>query len=580
MSKTPNYDAAVKKILDATEPGERICVLTGEKWLMDEEELAWYRRFNVPPSKYSPTSRMIYLLSFFTGYQWWYNKHAETGAPVITAVHPATGYKVLPDKEWFAKDFQVINTEIKPDQNFFEQLYSLSLKIPLNASRNYVEPENSVALASLGDINSYFVLACQSKNTLFSISARKTEDSCEIFNCDAVSRSYQIVHSQRIHNCRYVMESADCVNSYFLFDCRNCENCFGATNQRNKKYLWFNEQLNREEYEGRLSEVDFGSRQQMQEHTKRFEMFLKEKSIWPENFNEKTENCIGEYLNGCHDCKYSFSISKPSQNMYWTAFNSGGEENVVFTCGGYGSHDVYYNAAVGGSFNTLFSLFSSRLQSCEFCVSCYDSEFCFGCVGLNKKKYCILNQQYTEEEYWKKVDEIKTKMLVRGEYGEFLPGKFSSSYYSESGATIYYLSDDEFGKKMGAHFFDPESEGAIGRELSDSTTIKDASLVPDNIKDLEVEAWAKIPLYDAVYDRRFAFLKPELEFYKQEGIAPPNNHFMPRVRSLLWHANSSVIEKQNCTKCQKEILVAINKTFKNRKIYCHACYLKHLEENN
>jgi len=191
-----------------------------------------------------------------------------------------------------------------------------------------------------------------------------------------------------------------------------------------------------------------------------------------------------------------------------------------------------------------------------------------------------LNKQYTEEEYRKKVDEIKTQMLVRGEYGEFLPGKFSSSYYSESGATIYYLSDDEFGKKMGAHFFNPESEGAIGRELSDPATIKDSSLVPDNIKDIEVGEWAKMPLYDTAYNRRFAFLKPELEFYKQEGIAPPNNHFMPRVRSLLWHANSGVIEKQNCAKCQKEILVALNKAFQNRKIYCQSCYLKYLEENN
>jgi len=29
MSKTPNYDAKVKAILDATIPGERVCELTG-----------------------------------------------------------------------------------------------------------------------------------------------------------------------------------------------------------------------------------------------------------------------------------------------------------------------------------------------------------------------------------------------------------------------------------------------------------------------------------------------------------------------------------------------------------------------
>ncbi|KKW34121.1 MAG: hypothetical protein UY79_C0005G0064, partial [Parcubacteria group bacterium GW2011_GWA2_53_21] len=39
MPKTPNYDAKVKSILNATQPGERVCELTGEKWVMDEEEI-------------------------------------------------------------------------------------------------------------------------------------------------------------------------------------------------------------------------------------------------------------------------------------------------------------------------------------------------------------------------------------------------------------------------------------------------------------------------------------------------------------------------------------------------------------
>tara|TARA_Y100000031_G_C8210687_1_gene380770 strand:+ start:1384 stop:1509 length:126 start_codon:yes stop_codon:yes gene_type:complete len=41
MDKTPNYDVKVKTILDALEPGERTCDLTGEKWVMDEEEISW-----------------------------------------------------------------------------------------------------------------------------------------------------------------------------------------------------------------------------------------------------------------------------------------------------------------------------------------------------------------------------------------------------------------------------------------------------------------------------------------------------------------------------------------------------------
>ena len=51
MSHTPNYDTKVKAILDGLTPGETVCEMTGEKWLMDAEEMEMYRRFNVPPSQ-------------------------------------------------------------------------------------------------------------------------------------------------------------------------------------------------------------------------------------------------------------------------------------------------------------------------------------------------------------------------------------------------------------------------------------------------------------------------------------------------------------------------------------------------
>src|SRR3990167_1600338 len=105
MSHTPNYDAKIKAILDNLEPSERTCELTGEKWMMTEEEIGWYKKFNVPFSKRAPLTRWWTMTGWFTSYQWWWNKHAETGKPILTFIHPATGLRVLPDKEWFDRDF-------------------------------------------------------------------------------------------------------------------------------------------------------------------------------------------------------------------------------------------------------------------------------------------------------------------------------------------------------------------------------------------------------------------------------------------------------------------------------------------
>ena len=71
MNRTPNFDLKVKAILDGLTPGERVCAITGEKWMMDEEEIGWYRHFNVPPSKLSPTTRWFIMNGEALGFEWW-----------------------------------------------------------------------------------------------------------------------------------------------------------------------------------------------------------------------------------------------------------------------------------------------------------------------------------------------------------------------------------------------------------------------------------------------------------------------------------------------------------------------------
>ena len=65
-------------------------------------------------------------------------------------------------------------------------------------------------------------------------------------------------------------------------------------------------------------------------------------------------------------------------------------------------------------------------------MDCYDCENCFGCLGLRKKKFHIYNRSYSEEAYWKRVDEIKCAMLDRGEYGMFFPAEISQGGYQFS----------------------------------------------------------------------------------------------------------------------------------------------------
>ena len=59
--------------------------------------------------------------------------------------------------------------------------------------------------------------------------------------------------------------------------------------------------------------------------------------------------------------------------------------------------------------------FSTYLFECEgmtdshFCFDCRNCESCFGCYNLRRKKYCIYNEQYSKEDYLKKMEELMPK---------------------------------------------------------------------------------------------------------------------------------------------------------------------------
>ncbi|MFH1253501.1 MAG: hypothetical protein V1664_04200 [Candidatus Uhrbacteria bacterium] len=578
MSKTPNYDTAVAKILAELKPGERVCALTDEKWLMDEEEIAMYKKFNVPPSKYSPLSRMKLINAYFQIFDFWYNKHAVTGKPVISTVHPATGIRVLPDDEWYAKDFSEIFVELNQQQSFFDQLYKLSRAVPRAAGYNSVRPERSLAFISFGDEDSYFVLACRSKRTFASISAYDVEDSAEINAANVVQNSYNIVHSDRIFNGKFIRESYDCLNSAFLFDCRNCECCFGATNQRNKKYLFFNVQLSKEEWENKVAAIDLTSFTVRLEYEKKFRDLVAT-AVWPESFNVKIQNCSGEYLTDCNNVRESYLVSGGSNSVY-ANYCFGRTEDLYFVSGAVNGSECYYGLGFHSTTKSKFALSVDQdCLNCEYCESCYNCTDCFGCVGLRHKQFCILNKQYSEEEYWRILDGLKCIMLERGEYGDLTPAFFTTVHWDGSGAALVYGLNKEEAGPFSPALFAASDENAEGPPLEPGRLQKLTTL-PDRFNDDVLTTLSGIPFLDEQMGRRFSYLSAELALYKKLGIAPSRRHPTGRIHDLYKEMNKPIFFDSACYNCKKTIRTAKNIAYPDRKIYCQACYLKYLEENN
>lgn len=574
MSKAPKFDEKISSLLNDLKPGERSCSVTDEKWSMTQEEIDWYKIFQVPPSRLGLYTRMKLNKGFDIGYQWWYHEHPETGKQIIAPIHPATGFSVIPDNEWHEKDFSEVSKEIDLNESVFSQINSLQKQIPLRAWRNVQEPENSIALASGGDRNSYFVLACESEDSLYSIFSSRLSQSSEVINSDNTTASFSVTNSKNVSNSNFVRDCADIVSSSFTFLSSDLEYCFGATGQRHKKYIFFNEQLTKEEYESRMAEIDLSCADTLKEYFMRFHKMLSEEIVWPANLNARVQNCTGEYLYDCERLTNCYGCAKNCSNLFYTA-HAIEAKDCAFTSGAIYSENTYYSNSIIKSSDIKMSFgihFSSAL---EYCIDCSNCENCFGCVGLNRKKFHIFNKEYTEEEYWKKVDELKCAMLDSGEYGEFFSLNMSPYFFGQSGSVLYYGSGLDLAKKLGAPDYDPTDNGAIGDLMNESemNTLSDIPSCSDELGD----DWAGAVIYDDVFKRRYAMIQPEIQFYRKKGIAPPRGHFINRIIKLHHQTNLGVFENRACEKCEKEVSVAKNVAYPNRRIYCVECYYKHIE---
>ena len=411
---------------------------------------------------------------------------------------------------------------------------------------------------------------------MYSIGAMDVEESAELNVVNNAQLSYNVIHSDRIYQCKFIRESRDCQSSSFLFDCRNCEYCFGATNQRNKKYLWFNEQLSKEEWERREAAVDLTSHVVRQEYEQKFRDLVRN-AVWPENFNINCPGCTGDYLTDCVDVKQGYAARGARDGDYLN-YSFGQSHDLYCASGVADGSDCYYGLGFHNTSQSKFSLsITQRCLGVEYCVACYDCSYCFGCVGLQKKSFCILNQQYTEADYWKKVDELKCAMLERGEYGELAPAYFSTQHWPGSGATAVFGATDKDAKKLQASTFQASDAGAEGPAV-DQAKIKSLEVVPDQLTPETLRDLVGVPFWDPAMGRRFSYLKPELELYQKLGVAPPRRHPTGRIQDLYREMNRPVFFDTTCAKCSKSLRVSDNRAYPKRTIYCQPCYLRYLEE--
>ncbi|MFH1404715.1 MAG: hypothetical protein ABIH21_01295 [Patescibacteria group bacterium] len=575
MSKTPNFDLKIKPILDSLQPGERTCRFTGKKWFMSQEEISWYKKFNVPPSTIEPITRLNYLNAYNTGLAFFWKPNVKTGKPILSAVHPDSPIQVLPDTEWMSEEVLLKGKELDTETSIMDQLWQLTITTPFNACRN-TNAQNSVAVGCLtGTTDSYIACASSVTRCYYAYAVGWSEDCVDIVNSMNSQRSYCISGSHNIADSQFIFESQACNNCSFLFDCWNCEYCFGATNKRNKKYLWFNEQLSEQDWKERYSKIDFSDHVVANEYLEQFYDLWNKDGIWYPFYGFGNDDSEGERVLNCTRCHECFWYAN-STDCYQSRFSANSENNMSCCGSGWENSDYMCTGATKGV-NNRFCLASVNMTNCEYCVNCFDCEFCFACNGLKKKRYCILNKQFGEKQYWEIIDQLKCKMLDDKEYGEYFPGKFCPCGFQFSMGELYFGYSQDDLKMFGALEFDPKRGQLLSPKGSEKSISSEQ--IPDKLDEINPDLFVGVPIYDKKIDRNYSVIKAEFEIYKNKRWPFPKKHFVTRLTNLIRHANSPLPIQYNCDSCQKEITTYKNFKFPERKIYCRECYLDYLEKH-
>jgi hypothetical protein len=451
--------------------------------------------------------------------------------------------------------------------SIFEQFAELVQEVP------------SFSLNVAGLQNCDYVNQCGwSKNCYFTIEADANEDSLycyRLYFCKTCIDSLELYKSERCHECidceqcftvQYSQLCEQCNDGAFLFDCRGCSSCFGCVGVRQKKYCMFNEQLTKEEYEKRLSQFDFCNRRHLEVAQNRLEQL---KLTHPRKAltGEQNDDISGNYVynsKSCHDC---FGIRECRDCRYCSIIRNA-NDSMDYLCWGDNVERLYECQECGhGAQNLRFcNSCWEGVHSLLYCYQCVlTTTNCFGCVGLKKAEYCIMNKQYTKGEYEELVPKIIEHMKTTGEWGEFFPIELSPHAYNETAAQEHFPLIKEEVSQRGWKWQE-NLPFTIGKE----TTSFDQ--IPDRIEDIPDSICSEVLACEAT-GKNFRITKQELLLYRQFRVPIPRLHPDERHRRRMAMRNPRKLWERECGKCGKGIQTTYSPE-RPEVVFCEKCYLE------
>lgn len=501
-----------------------------------------------------------------------------TGATVISNIRPESPYKVYRQKEWHsdAWDAREYGRAFDFHRPFFEQWNELCLAVPRpNLFTGYEFDENAAYTNHSGKNKDCYLIfdSDENRDCYYSYSLNSCVNCLDCFRVRKSELCYQCVDCVRCYGSLYLQDCDNCSESMFLKNCTGCKKCLMCSNLKNKEYHVENKPVSQKEYE-RLRAM-LQTRTAIASAAERFGA-LKLEHPQKAVHGVQNETVTGDYLVNCKnadmcfdsedlwDCRYVFQGFMPLKSCM--DIQECGDGELLYECSVAG-----YNARSSVFCNHMLAAFSDLI----YCSLCPHSKSCFGCIGVQRKEYCILNKQYTKEEYEKLVPKIIEHMrkdgggamnraseASSGSWGEFFPIEISTYAYNESLAQDYYPMTQKQVMEKGWQWLEEADKQAqyLGPVIE----------IPENIETVDDDICKKI-LTCADTKKQYKIIPQELKFYRQMQLPLPGSSFFARHKARMALRNPRVLFERTCGKCSDPIRTTYAPE-RPEIVYCELCY--------
>jgi len=545
------------------------CIECGELFQSTEDHLRFYKLFEVSAPKRCPDCRQLLRTSHINQLNLFKRECAATKKSILSHFPPASPYPVFSQEYWYgdAVDNIAFGRDFDFGRPFFEQFAELSQVVPRPALfTDYQTDENSSYTNYSGrNKNCYLIFdADDNWDCYYSYGINSCKNSVDTYRCENLELCYQLTDSRKCYQSAFLENCEGCIDSYFLSNCISCKNCIGCSNLRQKEYHYFNKLISKTEFEEiRASLTSLASLKKLKNKFNTFKLSFPQKAL--RGF--KNENVSGNYLTNCRDANNCFDCR---------GLHSGSFCNQVFIaskdcmdCQEIGEAELLYECIDSGysEYNLRFCLnILNQVSFLTYCDSCFTGcSHLFGCVGLKRKNFCILNKEYSEADYHLLKDKIISHMKATGEWGDFFPAKLSWIPYNLSTASSFFPLTKEQALERGYTWHEADKKDY----LPQTAIVADIIVcVPDSI--------TKEILSCSSCKKNYRIVQQELLFYRTLSLPIPDNCWECRHKERISSRSPRKIWDQECNSCNISIQAAYDPA-RGEKIFCDSCYLESLD---